>query len=151
LAVTIFYVGLFILSEQKIITTESFILYPFFKVGIFFTALFYATSLILIFYKNWLPAFMQAFRALGCMTLTNYLTETIIYVIIFYGIGFGLLGDFSFGIIWLCTFLVYFLQAVFSKWWLSQFYYGPVEWIWRQLTYRQRFQFKKPYKTAESF
>jgi uncharacterized protein len=151
LAVTILYVALFILSEQKIITTASFILYPFFKIGIFFTALFYVTSLIFIFYKNWLPAFIQAFRALGCMTLTNYLTETIIYVIIFYGTGFGLLGDFSFGIIWLCTFLVYFLQAVFSKWWLSQFYYGPVEWIWRQLTYRQRFQFKKPYKAAASF
>ena len=86
---------------------------------------------------------MQAFRNLGCMTLTNYLTETILYVIIFYGIGFGLLGDFSFGIIWLCSFIVYFLQALFSKWWLSKFNYGPVEWIWRQLNLSAKISVEK--------
>jgi uncharacterized protein len=105
--------------------------------------IFYATSLVQLYYRRKLPRLMQAFRNLGCMTLTNYLTETLIYVIIFYGTGFGLLGEFSFGVIWLCAFIVYFLQALLSKWWLSKFYYGPVEWIWRQLTYQKKFQLKK--------
>lgn len=142
-AVTVLYIVLVILDDEKIIATPSFILYPFLKIGILFTTLFYTTSLIQFYYKNRLLQLMHAFRYLGCMTLTNYLAETILYVIIFYGIGFGLLGDFSFGIIWLCSFVVYFLQALFSKWWLSKFNYGPVEWMWRQLTYRQRFQLKK--------
>ncbi len=141
--VTVLYIILVVLSDEKIISTPSFILYPFLKIGILFTTLFYSTSLIQLYYKKRFPRLMHAFRNLGCMTLTNYLAETILYVIIFYGIGFGLLGDFSFGIIWLCSFIVYFLQAIFSKWWLSKFYYGPVEWIWRQLTYLQRFQLKK--------
>jgi uncharacterized protein len=142
-AVTVLYFVLVLLNDEKVISTPSFILYPFFKTGILFTTLFYATSLIQLYYKKRLSWLMQAFRNLGCMTLTNYLTETIVYVIIFYGIGFGLLGDFSFRIIWLCSFVVYFLQAIFSKWWLSKYNYGPVEWIWRQLTYRQRFQLRK--------
>ena len=106
-------------------------------------ALFYATSLVQLYYKGKLRYLMQTFRNLGCMTLTNYLTETVIYAVIFYGVGFGLLGEFSFGVIWVCTLLIYFLQALFSKWWLSKFYYGPVEWIGRQLTYQRRFPLKK--------
>jgi uncharacterized protein len=141
--VTVLYVVLVVLNDEKIISIPSFILYPFLKIGILFTTLFYTTSLIQLYYKKKLPRLMQAFRNLGCMTLTNYLTETILYVIIFYEIGFGLLGEFSFSIIWLCSLIIYFLQALFSKWWLSKFYYGPVEWIWRQLTYQQKFKLKK--------
>jgi uncharacterized protein len=137
------YIALVVLSDEKIISTQQYILYPFLKIGILFLTIFYATSLVQLYYRRNFPRIMQAFRNLGCMTLTNYLTETVIYVIIFYGTGFGLLGDFSFGIIWLCAFTVYFLQAVFSKWWMAKFYYGPVEWIWRQLTYQKNFQLKK--------
>ena len=143
LVITIMYVSLVILSDQKIITAERFILYPFLKAGILFMTIFYATSLVQLYYKRKLPWLMKMLRNLGCMTLTNYLTETLIYVIIFYGAGFGLLGEFSFGVIWLASLVIYFLQALFSKWWLSKFYYGPVEWIWRQLTYQRRFQLIK--------
>jgi uncharacterized protein len=143
LFISILYVVLLVLSDKKIIQLERFILYPFLKAGVVFMALFYATSIARLYHKKKLPWLMQTFRNLGCMTLTNYLTETILYVIIFYGIGFGLLGEFSFGVIWLCTIIIYFLQAVVSKWWLSKFFYGPMEWVWRQLTYKQRFPLKK--------
>lgn len=139
----ILYITLHILIDEKLISVESFITYPFLKFGVLATTIFYAASLVQLYYYKKLPWLMQSFRNLGCMTLTNYLTETLIYVIIFYQAGFGLLGDFSFGIIWLCTFIVYFLQAIFSKWWLSRFYYGPVEWIWRQLSYRKKFKLIK--------
>jgi len=143
LVLTIMYVLLVVLSGEEIIPVQSFVLYPFLKAGVLFMAIFYATSIIQLYHKRKLPGLMQALRNLGCMTLTNYLAETVLYVAIFYGIGFGLLGEFSFGIIWLSSLLVYFLQAVFSKWWLSNYYYGPVEWLWRQLTYQKRFALKK--------
>ena len=108
--------------------------------GIFGTALFYATSIVQLYKKGKLAGLMKVFRDLGRMTLTNYLVHTIIYVTIFYGLGLALLGDFSFGIIWLASLTIYFLQGLFSKWWLSKCYYGPVEWVWRQLTYRKRFR-----------
>jgi uncharacterized protein len=143
LVASIIYVALLIFKNKGVIPIPGFILYPFFKCGVLFMSLFYATSVVQLYYKRKLPWLMQTFRNLGCMTLTNYLTETLIYVIIFYHIGFGLLGEFSFAIIWLASIVAYFLQGLFSKWWLSKFYYGPVEWIWRQLTYRKRFEIRK--------
>lgn len=112
------------------------------------TALFYATTIIRLYMKARMGNLMQTFRNLGRMTLSNYLMQTLVYVIIFYNVGFGLLGDFSFGVIWLLTFMIYFSQGWFSQWWLSKFYYGPVEWIWRQLTYRRRFKLIKDSMTV---
>jgi len=134
------YIILLILSDEKILDAPRYLLYPFFKIGILATALLFVSAIIQLYVKRKFQWIMDIFRNLGRMTLTNYLVQTILYVIIFYGIGFGLLGEFSFGIIWLCSLTVYFLQGWFSKWWLSKFYYGPVEWIWRQLTYRKRFK-----------
>lgn len=117
--------------------------YTLLKIGILFMTLFYATSLALIFYNKRLNRLLETFRYLGCMTLTNYLTHTILFVIIFYGVGFGLLGEFSFSIVWLGTFLIYAGQGIFSKWWMQHFNYGPVEWIWRQLTYKRKFPLRR--------
>lgn len=141
--IMIAYICLLILNDKKILTVPRFILFPFLRIGVLATTLFYATSIIRFYMKNKIQWLMQTFRNLGRMTLTNYLVQTIIYVMIFYGIGFGLLGEFSFGIIWLATFIIYFLQGLFSKWWLSEFYYGPFEWLWRQLTYKKRFRLIK--------
>jgi uncharacterized protein len=143
LLITLIYIPLEILSDKKIISTPRFILFPFLKVGILSMALFYIVSIVQLYKKGKLLWLMEAFRNLGRMTLTNYLMQTIIYIILLYGIGFGLLGNFSFSIIWLSSFIIYFLQFIFSKWWLSRFYYGPMEWIWRQLTYKKRFAIKR--------
>ena len=144
------YVVIMIATEKKLVTTERYILYPFFRIGILAVTLFYATTIIQLYAKNRLRQLMSTFQNLGRMTLTNYLVQTIVYLIIFYNIGFGLLGSFSFSIVWLGVFIVYFLQGQFSKWWLSKFTYGPIEWIWRQLTYRKKFPIRKRL-AAESF
>jgi len=143
LLITVIYIPFLILSDRKIIPVPRFILYPFLKGGVLFMTLFYATSIVMLYYQGAWKWLMTTFRNLGRMTLTNYLMQTIIYVIIFYQVGFGLLGDFSFGIIWFASFVIYFVQGFFSKWWLSKFYYGPVEWIWRQLTYKKKFSIRR--------
>jgi uncharacterized protein len=116
---------------------------PLFSIVIIATTLFYGTSIIRLFQKRRLRALMEMFRNLGRMTLTNYLVQTLVYLIIFYHIGFGLLGEWPLRYIWPASFLLYFLQGVFSKWWFTIFLYGPVEWIWRQLTYQRRFRLVK--------
>ena len=75
---------------------------------------------------------------LGRMALTNYLMQTIIGITIYYGVGFGLGGNIGpayFIPIGLC---VYALQIAYSNWWFKHFNYGPMEWIWRQLTYGKK-------------
>jgi uncharacterized protein len=143
LLVTVIYIPLQVLDDKKMIFFPRSVLYPFIKVGILSMTIFYATSVVQLYSKQKAIWLTDIFRNLGRMTLTNYLMETILYVLLFYNVGFGLLGEFSFGIIWLASFVVYFLQGLFSKWWLTKFYYGPAEWVWRQLTYRKRFPIVK--------
>jgi uncharacterized protein len=141
------YIALWLLSYYNIFT-QQFLLYPLLKAGILATALFYATSMILIFQKGSASKLIKAFSNTGRMTLTNYLMQTAVYIILFYNIGFGLLGELPLRIIWLAAFLLYFLQSILSRWWLSKFLYGPAEWIWRQLTYQKRFAIVKNKKNT---
>ncbi len=71
----------------------------------------------------------------GQMALTNYLTQSIVCTLIFYGYGLGLFGKMgpAFGIG--LTIVLYLLQIPLSHWWMKRFYYGPAEWLWRSLTY----------------
>ncbi len=81
---------------------------------------------------------MQRFAAVGRMALTNYLMHSVILTTIFYGYGLGLYGELSRS--WQMVFVaaVIGLQLLVSPWWLRRFRFGPVEWAWRSLTYRER-------------
>ena len=71
------------------------------------------------------------------MTLTNYLLQNILALMIFSGLGLGLLHRTSYAFTVETAAAVFFLQVFFSHWWLSYFRYGPVEWLWRCLAYRR--------------
>lgn len=80
---------------------------------------------------------------MGRMALTNYLMQTIIGITLYYGVGFNLGGNIGpayFIPIGLC---VYALQIAYSNWWFKHFNYGPLEWIWRQLTYWKKLPIRK--------
>ena len=86
--------------------------------------------------KKWRKR-LSVFKEMGRMALTNYLMQTIINVLIFNGIGFGLAGKIgpSIYILWFIVLMI--LQIIFSKWWLSRYRFGPFEWLWRSLTYKK--------------
>jgi uncharacterized protein len=70
------------------------------------------------------------------MAFTNYLTQSVILTTIFWsGRGLGLFGAFDRDELWLFVFGVWALQLVWSPLWLSRFRMGPLEWVWRRLTY----------------
>ena len=89
-----------------------------------------------------LKKLMARFEAVGRMALTNYLMHSVILTTVFYGYGFGLYG--SIPRFWQMGFVVAVisLQLLLSPWWLNRYRFGPVEWLWRSLTYwkRQRFR-----------
>jgi uncharacterized protein len=72
----------------------------------------------------------------GRMALTNYLTHSLVFSFVFYGYGLGLFGIER---IWqlACVCAMVLVQIPLSHLWLSQFRYGPVEWLWRAITYWQ--------------
>ena len=85
---------------------------------------------------------LKVFSPVGRMALTNYLIQTIICVFIFYGYGFGLFGSIGAATATLIAFTILGFQILLSYLCLKYFRYGPIEWIWRQLTYRQRLKFR---------
>lgn len=89
------------------------------------------------------PRWLQPFTYVGRMAFTNYILQSLICTTTFYGWGFGLYNKvgpaqgMAFGL------LVFGLQIPLSRWWLSRFAYGPLEWVWRCLTYGARQPFRR--------
>ena len=74
----------------------------------------------------------------GQMALTNYLLHALILLIVFFGVGFGLIGKLSNAWIPLMAIGLFSVQLIFSTVWLRHFKFGPAEWLWRTLTYGRR-------------
>ena len=73
----------------------------------------------------------------GRMALTNYLAQTLILVTLFYGFGFGFFYRVSLAQGALITIVIYLIQVAWSNFWFKTFKYGPLEWLWRGLTYKK--------------
>jgi uncharacterized protein len=79
---------------------------------------------------------VRVLAPLGRMALTNYLLQSLICAVYFFGFGLGQWGmpraqQMVFVVV------VFAAQIAFSHWWLARFRYGPLEWLWRGFTYRQ--------------
>lgn len=74
----------------------------------------------------------------GRMALTNYLLQSLVCVAIFYGIGFDLWMRVGLAPALGISLAIFAVQIVLSRFWLAQFAFGPVEWLWRQFTYGKR-------------
>ena len=100
----------------------------------------YGCALILLFNGRSAKWLVAPFGAVGRMALTNYVLQSIAIVLILTGVGPGLALAGKAGI---ATFLplvaiFYGAQVLISNFWLKRFSYGPLEWVWRALTYGER-------------
>ena len=97
--------------------------------------LLYVTGLALFFQSRLGQRIAGPLAATGQMALTNYLLQTCVALLLLCGYGVGLLGHIQ---VWEATLLslpLFAFQMWLSTKWLAHFKYGPVEWIWRSLTY----------------
>ncbi|WP_018968881.1 DUF418 domain-containing protein [Rubritalea marina] len=72
--------------------------------------------------------------AIGRMAFTNYLSQTLIGILLFYGFAGGLYGKLSLTQLYMLAVLIYSAQVLFSSCWAKFFKQGPVEWLWKCLT-----------------
>lgn len=86
---------------------------------------------------------LKVLAPMGRMALTNYLMQTIIGVTIYYGVGFGFGGNIGPAVFIPIGLVVYAFQVLYSNVWFKYFNYGPLEWIWRMLTYGKRLSILK--------
>jgi uncharacterized protein len=103
----------------------------------------YITGLCLLFRKKPDFGLFPLLAAPGRMALTNYISQSIAGILLFYGLGLGLGCSVGFIYVEMTALLVFILQVFASQWWLRRFRFGPLEWIWRMLTYGRRFPIRQ--------
>lgn len=81
--------------------------------------------------------------AAGRMAFSNYLGSTVVMTAIFYGWGLNLVGRVPPAVQWLFVALGWCLMLAWSRPWLQRYRYGPMEWLWRCLTWRHLFALKR--------
>jgi uncharacterized protein len=101
-------------------------------------AIFYMSSLVLLFQRPTWQRVLSPLAAVGRMALTNYLLQSIICTLLFYGYGLGLYDEVGPAGGILLAIVIYTFQVLWSNWWLRRFQFGPMEWLWRTLTYGRR-------------
>jgi uncharacterized protein len=97
---------------------------------------FYVATLVRCVHNETWRRRLQPMATVGRMPLTNYLMQTLIATTLFHGWGFGLWGKVGNALdlaLAICIFFV--VQVPFSRWWLAHYELGPLEWLWRRLTY----------------
>jgi uncharacterized protein len=95
----------------------------------------YASAVTLSFLKNPNRKIYGFFSKVGRMALTNYLTQSLVLTFLAYGWGLGLALKLNGFQVLGISFLLYVVQVILNGLWLSKFKYGPLEWIWRCITY----------------
>ena len=100
--------------------------------------LFYASTIILLTQREIWRRRLAPLAAVGRTALSNYLLQSLICTTIFYSYGLALFGKVGPSLGLLLTVAIFLIQIPVSTWWLGRYQFGPVEWLWRSLTYWQR-------------
>ncbi len=98
----------------------------------------YASGLTLLAQHRGGQRLLNPLVAVGRTALSNYFFQTLVCTTLFYSYGFGLYGQVgpAFGIV--LTLVIFAAQVYLSNLWVRHFRFGPLEWLWRSLTYGKR-------------
>ena len=107
---------------------------------------FYMAGITLWYDKNG-NRFLTHLAPFGKMAFTNYISHSIIALLLFQSPGLALMGKVQEWQGVLLTFLIISIQIIFSNWWLKNYRFGPLEWLWRSLTYGKKQDFRRPVLT----
>jgi len=99
-------------------------------------SLFYISAIasLLASRPHWVKK-LAALGSAGRMPLTNYLLQSVVGTLLYYGYGLGLQFKLGAASGFLLASALFALQISMSRWWLSRFQFGPFEWLWRSMTY----------------
>jgi len=119
---------------DPIAQARTWLLYDLGRVGMMVGYLCTALLFCRVEWGRWLKC---PLAAVGRMALTNYLAQSILGALIFYSFGLGWYGQIAGYQLYLVVVAIWIAQIAWSRAWLKYYCYGPVEWIWRSLTYKQ--------------
>ena len=95
----------------------------------------WVASFVLAFQNKMWHRLVSRLEVFGRMSLSNYVMQSIIGSVIYYGFGMGLYRYTGASISLLIGLLLFLLQLAFCRWWMKNHSYGPLEGIWHRLTW----------------
>jgi uncharacterized protein len=98
-------------------------------------AAFYVAAITLLFQRATWQRLISVLAPVGRMALSNYLTQTVLSLFLWYGMGLGLLTTMGPKALIALPVGIFGVQIGLSHLWLARFRFGPAEWVWRSLTY----------------
>jgi uncharacterized protein len=104
----------------------------------------YISAFVLLTQRDTWRRRLTPLEAAGRMALSNYIAQSIIATLIFYSYGLGLFGQVGAFAGLVLTFAIWLIQLPISVLWLGKFRFGPLEWLWRSLTYGRMQPMGKP-------
>jgi len=108
-----------------------------FFIGQFVMAVgYFGLFMALLTYEKWHKR-LSVFTPMGRMALTNYIMHSVLLSTLFYGYAGGYFGEISRASQMLIVLVIVIFQLLFSRWWLNHYAFGPLEWLWRCLSYKK--------------
>jgi uncharacterized protein len=95
----------------------------------------YAAAVVLLFERPLARRALLVIAPVGQMALTTYIMQSLISTFLFYGWGLGLASHIRAARLFPITLAVFAVQILFAHAWLRRFRFGPLEWLWRSMTY----------------
>ncbi|MEJ8844582.1 DUF418 domain-containing protein [Lacibacter sp. H375] len=125
--------AIFLKLEQTPVPWKN-LLYPVQRI---FMVMAHCSALMLLVKSGYLMAICNRLKAVGQMALTNYIVQTILCSLFFFGYGLGYYDRLELYQLYYVVAAIWVLQLIYSPLWLKYFKFGPLEWLWRSLTYRR--------------
>jgi uncharacterized protein len=132
--------------EANLVTMEKTpihwnrLIYPFQRILL---SMAHLATLILLYKSGFAKNLFRRLVAVGQMAFTNYITHSIICTLFFFGYGLNYFGELEYYQIYYLVFAIWIFQLIMSPIWLKYFLFGPLEWLWRSLTYWKIQPFKR--------
>ncbi len=95
----------------------------------------YILIVAILSHVQFISKLILPFKYVGRTALTNYLMQSVIFSTLMCSYGFGMFASYQPWQLVIFAVMVFLIQILISRWWLQQFRFGPMEWIWRKLTY----------------
>jgi uncharacterized protein len=102
------------------------------------TALAHLAVIVIAVKQGWVMWLIDRLAAVGQMAFSNYIAHSLICSAIFYRPGLGMMGQLQRYQLYFIVLGIWMFNLLWSRWWLSRYQFGPLEWCWRSLTYWRR-------------
>lgn len=108
------------------------LIYPFQRILLVMA---HVSTIVLLYKSGFAKGLFRRLEAVGQMAFTNYIMHSVVCSLVFFGYGLNYYGELQFYQLYFVVLAIWILQLIVSPLWLRYFLFGPLEWLWRSLTY----------------